>query len=79
MIISRKKFNQELQEAVSKVLCEAAEKRWTDERIRDMNADFNRRIDRVCEKIERLERHAFPEEFKSESRCAVDNTPICRY
>lgn len=57
MIISRKRFNEKIAEAVDR----AERERWIQERIRRIEAEFDARIEGVHRRITDLERRLFGE------------------
>lgn len=68
MIISRKKYEESIAKAVDQKLREYDERRFLDDRLRDMDRSFGHRMDRMYERIRKIEEVVFPEQ-KEESCC----------
>lgn len=78
MIISKKRFQEEINKAVNKALDEQNERRWMDERFRDIDRSIDYRMDKINERIRNLEIAVF--QNKNEECCQKQEaiTP-CRY
>lgn len=70
MIISKKKYEESIKEAVNKAMCEQDRDRWVSERFKDMQREFDRRCDHYEHRLHELEKKAFPERFEA-ARCPM--------
>lgn len=77
MIISKKKYKKDIEEAVAKALQEADERRWMYQRIDDLDNSTRRRMDSLDERIFRLEQQANISSIKVTDEVAIRPTS-CR-
>ena len=71
MIISRKKYEQDIKIAVEQAMAREDERRWQEQRLRDIGCDVDRRMERYERRLMEIEQKVFPERYAA-PRCPME-------